>query len=120
MGPLHDLRVLEIEAIGPVPWAGMMLSDLGADVLRLDRPAAPDVGVERDPRFEITSRGRRSLVLDLKQPQDVETALQLAGKADVLLEGMRPGVMERLGLGPDACLARNPKLVYGRMTGWGQ
>jgi alpha-methylacyl-CoA racemase len=120
MGPLHGLRVLEIEAIGPVPWAGMMLSDLGADVLRIDRPVAPDVGVARDLRFEITARGRRSWVADLKRPQDVETTLRLAGKADVLLEGMRPGVMERLGLGPDAWLARNPKLVYGRMTGWGQ
>ena len=120
MGPLHGLKVLEIEAIGPVPWAGMMLSDLGADVLRIDRPAPPDLGLQRDTRFELSSRGRRSLVADLKKPQDVETVLQLAGKADVLVEGMRPGVMERLGLGPDACLARNPKLVYGRMTGWGQ
>lgn len=120
MGPLQGVKVLEIEAIGPVPWAGMMLSDLGADVLRVDRPAPPDLGVQRDQRFEISSRGRRSLVADLKNPQHVDTVLGLAGRADVLLEGMRPGVMERLGLGPEPCLAANPKLVYGRMTGWGQ
>ncbi len=119
-GPLVGIRVLEIEAIGPVPWAGMMLSDLGADVLRVDRPEAPDMGIERDTRFEVTSRGRRSVVVDLKTPEGVEKVLGLVAKADVLIEGMRPGVMERLGLGPDTCLARNPKLVYGRMTGWGQ
>jgi len=119
-GPLAGLRVLEIEAIGPVPWAGMMLSDLGADVLRIDRPAPPDMGVERDTRYEVSSRGRRSLVVDLKSPEGVEQVLRLVARADVLLEGMRPGVMERLGLGPDPCLARNPRLVYGRMTGWGQ
>jgi len=119
-GPLAGLRVLEIEAIGPVPWAAMMLADLGADVLRIDRPAPPDLGVERDGRYEVSSRGRRSLVVDLKSAEDVEKVLGLAARADVLLEGMRPGVMERLGLGPDACLARNARLVYGRMTGWGQ
>lgn len=119
-GPLVGLRVLEIESIGPVPWAGMMLSDLGADVLRVDRPDSPDMGVKRDVRYEVTSRGRRSLVVDLKHPEGVEEVLQLAARADILLEGMRPGVMERLKLGPDACLARNPRLVYGRMTGWGQ
>nr|WP_222622381.1 CaiB/BaiF CoA-transferase family protein [Ramlibacter albus] len=114
------MRVLEIEAIGPVPWAGMMLSDMGADVLRVDRPAPPDMGIDRDTRYEVTGRGRRSIVVDLKSREGVDKVLQLAGRADVLLEGMRPGVMERLGLGPDVCLARNPKLVYGRMTGWGQ
>lgn len=119
-GPLSGLRVLEIEAIGPVPFAAMLLSDLGADVLRVDRPAAPELGVPRDPRFELSSRGRRSVVVDLKEPAGVERALCLAERADILLEGMRPGVMERLGLGPDKCLARNPKLIYGRMTGWGQ
>ena len=120
MGPLHGLKVLEIEAIGPVPWAGMMLSDMGADVLRIDRPAPPDLGFLRDTRFQFTERGRRSLVADLKNPASVQAVLHLVGKADVLLEGMRPGVMERMGLGPDICLARNPALVFGRMTGWGQ
>lgn len=119
-GPLTGLRVLEIEGIGPVPLAGMMLSDLGADVLRVDRPAPPDLGIEREARFEVSARGRRSIVIDLKAPAGVRQALELAVRADILLEGMRPGVMERLGLGPDACLARNRRLVYGRMTGWGQ
>lgn len=113
-GPLAGLKVLEFAAIGPVPFCGMLLSDLGADVLRIDRPGA------RYDRFMVETRGRRSLVLDLKQPADVETALRLAGRAEVLLEGMRPGVMERLGVGPAVALARNPRLVYGRMTGWGQ
>ena len=113
-GPLVGLKVLEFAAIGPVPYCGMVLSDLGADVLRIDRPGA------RYDRFMVETRGRRSLVLDLKNEADRDTALQLAAKADVLLEGFRPGVMERLGLGPDTVLALNPKLVYGRMTGWGQ
>ena len=119
-GPLAGLRVLEIEAIGPVPWAAMMLSDLGADVLRVDRPTPPDLGLERDTRYQVTGRGRRSVVVDLKAAEGVEQVLRMAGRADILLEGMRPGVMERLGLGPDPCMVRNPKLVYGRMTGWGQ
>lgn len=113
-GPLAGLKVLEFAAIGPVPFCGMLFSDMGADVLRIDRP-----GAQYD-RYMVETRGRRSLVLDLKQPRDVETALRLAGKADVLLEGLRPGVMERLGIGPEVALARNPGLVYGRMTGWGQ
>ncbi len=119
-GPLTGVRVLEIEAIGPVPWAGMMLSDLGADVLRVDRPAPPELGIARDARYEIVNRGRRSLVVDLKSAEGVATVMDLAARADILLEGLRPGVMERLGLGPDACFERNPRLVYGRMTGWGQ
>ena len=113
-GPLAGLRVLEFAAIGPVPFCGMLLSDMGADVLRIDRP-----GAQYD-RYMVETRGRRSLVLDLKLAPDRETALRLAAKADVLLEGLRPGVMERLGVGPDVALARNPRLVYGRMTGWGQ
>ncbi len=120
MGPLQGVKVLEIEAIGPVPWAAMMLSDMGADVLRIDRPVAPDMGVAGDTRFQFTERGRRSVVADLKTAEGRQAVLCLVAKADVVLEGMRPGVMERLGLGPDACLARNPALVYGRMTGWGQ
>ena len=119
-GPLSGLRVLEIESIGPVPWAGMMLSDWGADVLRVDRPDPPDMGEPRDVRHEVTQRGRRSLVVDLKRPEGVQEVLQLVARADLLLEGMRPGVMERLGLGPEVCLACNPRLIYGRMTGWGQ
>ena len=113
-GPLAGLKVLEFAGIGPVPFCGMLLSDLGADVLRIDRPGAAY------DRFMVETRGRRSLVLDLKQPADRETALRLSAKADVLLEGFRPGVMERLGIGPDIALARNARLVYGRMTGWGQ
>jgi len=113
-GPLAGLKVLEFAGIGPVPFCGMLLSDLGADVLRIDRPGATY------DRFMVETRGRRSLVLDLKQPREQETALRLAEKAEVLLEGFRPGVMERLGLAPGMVLARNPKLVYGRMTGWGQ
>ncbi len=119
-GPLVGLRVVEIEAIGPVPWVGMMLADQGADVVRVDRPVPPDVGLARETRFEVNARGRRSVVVDLKSPEGVEKVLRLAERADILLEGMRPGVMERLGLGPDPCLACNPRLVYGRMTGWGQ
>ncbi len=116
MGPLTGLRVLEFAGIGPGPFAAMMLADMGAEVLRIDRPGPADPSL----RHDIPARGRRSLVLDLKRAEDVETALQLAGRADALIEGFRPGVMERLGLGPGACHARNPALVYGRMTGWGQ
>lgn len=119
-GPLCGLRVLEMEAIGPVPWAGMMLADMGADVVRVDRSEAQHMGMRRDERFQFTGRGKRSVLADVKQAAGRERVLDLARRADVLLEGLRPGVMERLGLGPDACLSRNPKLVYGRMTGWGQ
>ena len=115
-GPLAGLRVLELAGIGPGPYGAMLLADLGADVLRVDRPGAPDPA----PRRAVLSRGRRSAVLDLKHPEGVPAALRLADAADVLLEGFRPGVTERLGLGPDVCLARNPRLVYARMTGWGQ
>lgn len=120
MGPLHGVKVLEIEALGPVPWAGMMLSDMGADVIRIDRPLAIDMGVERDTRFKFSERGRRSVIADLKTEQGQKAILSLVSKSDILLEGMRPGVMERLGLGPAPCLAQNPALIYGRMTGWGQ
>jgi len=114
-GPLRGLRVVEFKGIGPGPFAAMMLSDMGADVVRVDRAGArPD-----DPR-DITARGRRTVALDLKDAAGVARALDLVAAADVLIEGFRPGVMERLGLGPDAALARNPALVYGRMTGWGQ
>ena len=119
-GPLAGLRVLEMEAVGPVPWAGMMLADMGADVLRIDRPEPPHMGLRRDERFQFNARGKRSVLADVKSPEGRDLVLDLLLRADVLLEGLRPGVMERLGLGPDACLARNPALVYGRMTGWGQ
>jgi alpha-methylacyl-CoA racemase len=120
MGPLQGIKVLEIEAIGPVPWCGMMLSDLGADILRIDRPV-PASGLRQAPdRFLFVKRGRRAVVADLKDPVAVASVKKLLAKADVLIEGMRPGVMERLGLGPDVCLGINPRLVYGRMTGWGQ
>ena len=120
MGPLSGIRVLEFEAIGPGPFAGMLLADMGADVLVVDRPASSDLGLKRERWYDVMMRGKRSVTLDLKSPSSKEAALQLVGRADALIEGFRPGVMERLGLGPDIALARNPKLVYGRMTGWGQ
>lgn len=112
-GPLTGLKIIEFAGIGPGPFCGMLLSDLGADVVRIDRKGGPD------PR-EIYERGRRSVALNLKNPDAVEICLKLIERADGLFEGFRPGVMERLGLGPDVALARNPKIVYGRMTGWGQ
>ena len=120
MGPLAGVRVLEFEAIGPVPFCGMMLADMGADVLLVDRPTDPRLGLGRERWFDVMLRGRRSLTLDLKSVGGIAAARLLVEKADALIEGFRPGVMERLGLGPDVLLTRNPKLVYGRMTGWGQ
>jgi alpha-methylacyl-CoA racemase len=114
-GPLSGLKVVEFAGIGPGPFCGMLLSDLGADVVRVDRK-----GGRGGAKSDITARGRRSVALDLKQPAAVEACLKLIEGADAILEGFRPGVMERLGLGPDVALQRNPKLVYGRMTGWGQ
>ncbi|MBV9451311.1 MAG: CoA transferase [Streptosporangiaceae bacterium] len=117
-GPLAGLRVVELAGIGPGPFAAMLLADMGADVIRIDRPAGgTDV---MPPEFDTLRRGRRSVVLDLRTPDGVRAALDLAERADVLIEGYRPGVAERLGLGPEACWERNPRLVYGRMTGWGQ
>ncbi|HET9047226.1 MAG TPA: CaiB/BaiF CoA-transferase family protein [Casimicrobiaceae bacterium] len=120
MGPLTGVRVLELEAIGPVPFCNMMLSDMGADVLLVDRAEDPRLGFGRERWYDVMLRGRRSLTLDLKTEGGVAAAMMLAERADILIEGFRPGVMERLGLGPDVLLARNPRLVYGRMTGWGQ
>lgn len=122
MGVLSGIRVLEFEAIGPAPFGAMLLADMGAEVIRIDRPVAHgDLGPKMDgPRVDITGRGRRSVTLDLKRPESVEVVLELIEHADVLIEGLRPGTLERLGLGPEQALARNPKLVYGRMTGWGQ
>lgn len=114
-GPLNGVRVLEFNGIGPGPFCGMLLSDLGADILRIDRP-----GGDRGEKTHVTRRGRKSVALDLKKPAAREACLRLIETADALFEGFRPGVMERLGLGPDVALARNPRLVYGRMTGWGQ
>jgi alpha-methylacyl-CoA racemase len=120
VGPLAGLRVLEFEAIGPGPFAAMMLADMGADVLLVDRPSGSDLGLGHRRRHEVMLRGRRSVILDLKSADGAAAAMRLAERADAIVEGFRPGVMERLGLGPEAMLARNPKLVYGRMTGWGQ
>jgi alpha-methylacyl-CoA racemase len=119
MGPLSDVRVIEIAGIGPGPFAAMMLSDMGADVVRVDRAQSVELGF--DPGWmEVLNRGRRSIGIDLKHPDGVETLLRMVEQADALIEGFRPGVAERLGIGPEACRARNPRLVYGRMTGWGQ
>jgi alpha-methylacyl-CoA racemase len=120
VGPLSGIKIVEITGIGPGPFCGMMLADMGAEVLRVDR--AQSVGGEPPgrPSLDLLARGRRSIGVDLKHPQGVATVLRLAERADAIFEGFRPGVMERLGLGPDVCLARNPALVYGRMTGWGQ
>ncbi|GAA1878634.1 alpha-methylacyl-CoA racemase [Pseudonocardia ailaonensis] len=116
-GPLAGVRVVELAGIGPGPHAAMILADLGAEVVRIDRPGGLQLG---DPDVDPTLRGRRRIAADLKSAEGRETVLRLAEKADVLLEGYRPGVTERLGVGPDECLARNPRLIYGRMTGWGQ
>src|SRR6266516_4167448 len=115
MGPLQGVRVIEIAGIGPGPFCAMLLADLGGEVVRIDRPEGADGG-----RVDVLGRGRRSVVVDLKHPRGAEVVLGLVAGADVLIEGFRPAVAERLGIGPEACLARNPRLVYGRMTGWGQ
>jgi alpha-methylacyl-CoA racemase len=119
-GPLSGFRVIELAGIGPGPFAGMMLSDMGAEVLRVDRAQSVRDGATGRPTADVLGRGRKSVGVDLKHPDGRETVLRLVEKADALIEGFRPGVTERLGLGPDDCLTRNPKLVYGRMTGWGQ
>ncbi|CAL9367445.1 carnitine dehydratase [Streptomyces sp. DH-12] len=117
-GPLTGVRVVELAGIGPGPFAAMLLADLGADVVRVDRPGGPGLGI--DPARDVTNRNKRSVVVDLKAPDGPGHVLELAERADVLIEGYRPGVAERLGVGPEDCRARNPRLVYGRMTGWGQ
>lgn len=118
-GPLSGYKVIELAGIGPGPFAGMMLTDMGAEVLRVDRAAAVRPNASA-PVSDVLARGRRSVAVDLKNPDGREIVLRLVEKADALIEGFRPGVTERLGLGPEDCAARNPKLVYGRMTGWGQ
>ncbi|MCA1656556.1 MAG: CoA transferase, partial [Actinobacteria bacterium] len=122
MGPLSGVRVVEVASIGPGPFTAMLLADMGADVVRVDRiPGSADHDrAQADPAVDVVNRGRRSVAVDLKHPDGRATVLRLVAEADVLLEGFRPGVMERLGLGPEACLAVRPSLVYGRMTGWGQ
>ena len=119
-GPLTGLRVVEIAGIGPGPFAAMMLADMGADVLRVDRAQAVVGADPSTPSTDLLNRGRRSVGIDLKRPEGAETVLRLVEQADALIEGFRPGVAERLGIGPETCLARNPRLIYGRMTGWGQ
>jgi alpha-methylacyl-CoA racemase len=123
MGPLAGIKVVEIAGIGPGPYGAMLLADLGADVIRIDRSSGVNAfgqGPGAEPPADILARGRRSVAVDLKHPDGVAAVLDLIAEADVLVEGFRPGVMERLGLGPEVCLERNPRLVYGRMTGWGQ
>ena len=120
MGPLHGLRVVELASIGPGPMCAMLLADLGADVVRVDRLEPSGLGVPMAPRFDVHGRNRRSVAIDLKAAAGREAVLRLVERADVLIEGFRPGVAERLGLGPAECHARNPRLVYGRMTGFGQ
>src|ERR1700734_125217 len=120
MGVLSGYRVIELAGIGPGPMCAMLLSDMGADVLRIDRAADAGLGIAMDPKYSLLNRGRRSVAFDLKKPEAIEAVLKLVEKADALIEGFRPGVTERLGLGPDDCLKRNPRLIYGRMTGWGQ
>jgi len=123
MGPLKGIKVVEFAALGPAPMGAMLLADLGAEVLRIERKASingrPTADLF-DPKIDILNRSRRVVALDMKKPEAIETALRLIEQADVLIEGFRPGVMERLGVGPTVCLARNPRLIYGRMTGWGQ
>ncbi len=122
MGPLQGIRIVEFAALGPAPMGTMLLADLGAEVLRIERKAVASRPTAElfDPAIDILNRNRRVVALDLKRPEAIETVLRLVEGADALIEGFRPGVMERLGLGPEVCLARNPRLVYGRMTGWGQ
>ena len=119
-GPLHGVRIVEIAGIGPGPFAAMVLADLGAEVVRVERAQAVRGPAPETPHFDVLLRGRRNVAIDLKHADGVATLLDLVESADALIEGFRPGVMERLGVGPDECLARNPRLVYGRMTGWGQ
>ena len=119
-GPLAGLRIIELAGIGPGPMCAMLLADLGATVLRIDRKEPADLGIRRPLKYNLLLRNRKSIAIDLKDSRAVAVVLELVERADALLEGFRPGVTERLGLGPEACLKRNPRLVYGRMTGWGQ
>jgi len=119
-GPLAGCKIIEIAGLGAGPHAAMMLSDMGAEVICVDRTESAGLGIEVEAKYNLVRRGRRSVAIDLKKPEGRETVLRLIANADALIEGFRPGVMERLGLGPDVCIGKNPRLVYGRMTGWGQ
>ena len=119
MGPLCGFKVIEMKGIGPGPYAGMLLADLGAEVIVVERASKPN-SIAPPSQLDVHSRGKRSIALDLKSDAGLDTLLRLVENADAIFEGFRPGVAERLGFGPDVCLARNPKLVFGRMTGWGQ
>jgi alpha-methylacyl-CoA racemase len=120
MGPLAGRKIVELAGIGPGPYCAMLLAELGADVVRVDRLGESNLGLPKSAKFDLMNRSRRSIAVDMKKPEGVETVLRMIARADALIEGFRPGVTERLGLGPDVCLVRNPRLVYGRMTGWGQ
>ncbi len=120
MGPLAGIKIVEMGGIGPGPMCALLLADMGAEIVRIDRMEETGLGVHTDPKFNLLMRGRRSVAIDSKSPEGKEAILKLIDQADALIEGFRPGVMERLGLGPDVVLARNAKLAYGRMTGWGQ
>ena len=120
MGPLSGVKMVEFGGIGPPPMCAMLLADMGADILRIDRTQPSGLGIPVPPRFAIMDRSRRSVAIDLKKPEGIEAVLRLLAQADALIEGFRPGVMERLGLGPEVCWSRNPRLVFGRITGWGQ
>lgn len=120
MGPLAGIRIIEMAGIGPAPFCGMLLADMGADVLSVDRLTPSDLGFVIDRRYDLLNRGKRAVAVNLKSPEGISAVLQLVESADLLIEGFRPGVMERLGLGPATCQVVNPRLVFGRMTGWGQ
>ena len=120
MGPLHGLKVIEMAGLGPTPFCGMLLGDMGADVVRIDRTEQIDLGIEFPTALDLRGRNKRSVAIALKRPEGLALLLKLIEQADVLIEGFRPGTTERLGFGPDVCLSRNPRLIYGRATGWGQ
>ena len=119
-GPLAGVRIIELAGVGPAPFCAMLLSDMGAEVIRVDRVEPAELGVPIEPRLDLTRRGRRSAAIDLKTPEGIAVVKRLVQRADALIEGFRPGVLERLGLGPEVCLALNRRLVYGRVTGWGR
>lgn len=119
-GPLRGFKIIEMAGMGPGPFCGMLLADMGADVVRVERLTVSDRGIDFPPKFDLLNRGKRSVAIDLKTEEGKAALLNLIGQADALIEGFRPGVMERLGLGPDECQIQNPNLVYGRITGWGQ
>jgi alpha-methylacyl-CoA racemase len=119
-GPLSGVKVVEIVGLGAAPFCAMMLADMGAEVIRVDRPGGSEIMRAVEPKFDVLARGRPSVAINLKKPGAAEAVLDLVEQADILLEGFRPGVMERMGIGPEVCFSRNPKLVYGRLTGWGQ